>query len=326
MPTISGILPSAMPASALPRFCHRRRRHPEIHQPHRHGRVRPRHPRGRSTNTPCTPSRQAVILQSAQVDHYEYLPASLRGTRRGQQPRGRFRRHAQDSVQPRPLHRAGRLHGNPAAEVLPVKTRSGEVRLKYRAYYHQVRRSAVVKDAAGKVRGTPLHRRPRQQESGGPTSSRKIKGIDPLGFSAQHAIDVRSPPSTTDCLPDSRTRCRRRFQRRTSTPTAWKSSPPSANRQHGRRQLRSALPIRAPRLFHPRPRFRHRAPNPQPAQTQVLNRTITLKDAWAKIEKGNRVKPLEFLKKSAVNSFHLLSIVDSMLFSLEHHSPLRARL
>ena len=47
-----------------------------------------------------------------------------RGARRGQQSRRSRRRHAQDPVRPRALHRARRLHGEPAEEILPALARA----------------------------------------------------------------------------------------------------------------------------------------------------------------------------------------------------------
>ena len=63
-----------------------------------------------------------------------------------EQPRGPVGRHAAGDVRARAVHRARRLHGGPAEEVLPACRPGNEVRLRY-AYI--VKCTGVVKDAAG---------------------------------------------------------------------------------------------------------------------------------------------------------------------------------
>jgi len=71
-----------------------------------------------STNAPCAPRRPA----SAQADHHESVPHHYEELDASTIRRSKHR-HAQDSVWQHALHRARRLHGNPAAEVLPFETR-----------------------------------------------------------------------------------------------------------------------------------------------------------------------------------------------------------
>ena len=129
--------------------------------------------------------RRLAVLRPLKVVITNYPGGPVRGTRRRQQSRRPDRRHAQDSVQPRAVHRAGRLHGNAAAEVLPAETRrrsAAEIRL-----HHQVRRSGQGRRRQD--RRTALHRRPRTARPAAPTADRKVKGTIHW-VSAAHAIDA----------------------------------------------------------------------------------------------------------------------------------------
>ena len=79
--------------------------------------------------------------------HRELPGRPDRRARGGQQSRRPERRHAPHSLRTRALHRARRLHGEPAEEVLPPLA-GREVRLRY-AYFVTCR--DVVKDASGEV-------------------------------------------------------------------------------------------------------------------------------------------------------------------------------
>ena len=82
--------------------------------------------------------RRLAVLRPIKVVITNYPEGQIEELRRRQQSRRSERRHAQDSVQPRALHRAGRFHGNAAAEIFPAQARrrsAAEVRL-----HHQVRR------------------------------------------------------------------------------------------------------------------------------------------------------------------------------------------
>jgi glutaminyl-tRNA synthetase len=152
----------------------------------------------------------------------------------------------------------------------------GEVRLKY-AYI--IKCDEVVKDASGKVvelRCTA----DLDSKSGGPTSSRKIKGTIHW-VSAQHAIDVEA----------------RLYDRLFTVP-----EPDSGGDFKAHLNPHSLEVVTAkcePSMVDANPDLRYQFERlgyftldpdsdiepPTPSQRKlVLNRTITLKDAWAKIE------------------------------------------
>jgi glutaminyl-tRNA synthetase len=153
----------------------------------------------------------------------------------------------------------------------------GEVRLKY-AYI--IKCDEVVKDASGKVvelRCTA----DLDSKSGGPTSSRKIKGTIHW-VSAQHAIDVEA----------------RLYDRLFTVPEPDAEGDFKAHLNPHSLEVVTAKC--EPSLVDANPDLRYQFERlgyftldpdsdiepPSPSQRKlVLNRTITLKDAWAKIEK-----------------------------------------
>ena len=180
MPTISGIRRRGVTAGSPARL-RLQHRHHQIQRPHRRGRAGIRHPR-RPEQTRPAPARRAAAHQGR---HHQLSRRQNRGTRRRQQSRGPERRQAQNSVQPRTVHRAGRFHGSAAAEIFPAETRrrsAVEIRL-----HHQVRRSGQ-----GRRRQdcrAALHRRPRQQDRRRRRRTRKVKGTIHW-VSAAHAVDA----------------------------------------------------------------------------------------------------------------------------------------
>ena len=112
---------------------HRRR---EEGKRHRHGAARAQRARG-----PEHPRAARDDGAAAAEGRADELPggAGRRG-RRHQQPGGRVRRHAQGAVLARALHRARRLHGGPAEEVLPPLARQGSAAA-LRLLHHLHRRS-----------------------------------------------------------------------------------------------------------------------------------------------------------------------------------------
>ena len=69
--------------------------------------------------------RVLAVLRPLKVDHREPARGRRRAARGGEQSRGSVRRHAARAVHPRDLHRAGRLPGGSAQEVLPAQPRQG---------------------------------------------------------------------------------------------------------------------------------------------------------------------------------------------------------
>ena len=129
--------------------------------------------------------RRLAVLRPIKVVITNFPEGKTRRTRRRQQSRRPKRRQTQDSVQPRTLHRARRLHGSAAAEIFPAQTRRRsalEIRL-----HHQVRRSgegrrpATSPNCAAPPTSTA---RPAARPAG-----RKVKGTIHW-VSAAHAVDA----------------------------------------------------------------------------------------------------------------------------------------
>ena len=162
-------------------------------------------------------------------------------------PAGPERRHAPGAVQPRAVHRAGRLRRSAAAEIFPPQARrrgAAEIRL-----HHQVRRGREGRrrQRRSNCAAPPISTR----KTGGATSGAQGQGHDPLGQRrarprrrgaplrpALHRAPSPRPTAATSAPRSIRTRS--------------KSSPPSSSPRLARRHARGALPVRAPRLLHPR--------------------------------------------------------------------------
>ena len=113
MPTISGLRRRGIPASALRAFRLQHRRH-QIQQPHRHRRVSNTPSAKTSTRAPCAASPCCARSRSSSPTLPKARPSELDAVNN---PEDRNRRHAQDAVRPRTLHRARRFHGIAAAEI-----------------------------------------------------------------------------------------------------------------------------------------------------------------------------------------------------------------
>ena len=163
----------------------------------------------------------------------------------------------------------------------------GEVRLKY-AYI--IKCDEVVKDAGGKV--TELRcTADLGSKTGGPTSSRKIKGTIHW-VSAAHAIDAEVrlyDRLFTVPEPDAEGDFKAHLNPHSLEVVTAKCEPAVAEAMAGRPSLKDVKPelrYQFERLayFALDPDSKLGAQSPKP----IFNRTITLKDTWAKIEKkGN---------------------------------------
>jgi len=208
--------------------------------------------------------RRLAVLRPIKVVITNYPKAKSKNSKPST-PRRPDGRHAQDSVQPGTLHRAGGLPENPPPKYFRLRP-GGEVRLKY-AFI--IKCEEVVKDATGKVVELRCAA-DLDSKSGGPNAARKVKGTIHW-VSAAQAIDAEVrlyDRLFTVPEPDAAGDFKGHLNPHSlETVTAKMRAEPEG------RHARPPLPIRAPGLLLPRP----------PNNTEgVFNRTITLKDAWAK--------------------------------------------
>ena len=178
------------------------------------------------------------------------------------------------------VHRARRFHGSAAAEILPAQTRrrsAPQIRL-----HHQVRRSGERRRR--QHHRTALHRRPRQQDRR-PDLRGKVKGTIHW-VSAAHAIDAEVPPLRTGCSTG-------KTPEEVSVGTAGSAVRNDFTANINPHSLEIVTAKCEPSLKNAKPELRYQFerlgyfaldPDSQ-AGRPLLNRTITLKDAWAKIEK-----------------------------------------
>ena len=247
-------------------FADRRR---EKRERDRHGPARARDPRGPERPRAARHGRAAPV----ESRHHELSGGTDRGRRRHQQPRGRGRGHAQGAVLARPLHRTRRFPRGSAEEILPPRARQGSaaaVRV-----FHYVHRRREGRSRRG--RGTALHLRsahPRRRFAG----RTPREGDAALGV-GRRTRSARRCGSTIGCSP-SRTPRTRRKGRPSWTPSTrarWRCSPTPASSRASRQRCR-ARGFQFERLgyFCVDPDSKPGAP--------VFNRTVSLRDAWAKIE------------------------------------------
>ena len=197
--------PPRLHAGVDPRLlrAHRRR---EEGKRHRRRAARAQHPRG------SEPARAARDGGAASAEgRADELPGGPgRGGRRHQQPGGRVGGHAQGAVLARAVHRARRLHGGSAEEVLPALARQGSApALRLLHHLHRGRQGRARRDV-----GAALHLRSgdaRRRFAGRPTR----EGDAALGVGGARAPG-RGAARTIGC---SRSRIRRtcRRERRSST-------------------------------------------------------------------------------------------------------------
>ncbi len=166
-----------------PRFLHAHR-HRQERKRHRHGAARALHPRG--SQSPCAARHGGVA--PAQGGHHELPGGAGRGRRRHQQPRGSVGRHAEGAVLARALHRAGRLQGRSAEEVLPAVARQGSAAaLRLLHHVHRSREETrrerlsscaarTIRRRAAATRRTAGRSRPRSTGCRRPTPARPRSG------------------------------------------------------------------------------------------------------------------------------------------------------
>ena len=120
MPTLAGLQPSRRAAGGVARFRQTdRRRQGQQHCRRRH--VRILDPRASQQDRAAAHGGVAA----AQSHDRELSGRPERGSRGGQPPRGSGRRHPPRPFRPRAFHRARRLHGESAEEILPPVARHG---------------------------------------------------------------------------------------------------------------------------------------------------------------------------------------------------------
>ncbi len=262
MPTLAGLAPARRAAGSDPRFrqAHRRR---QGQQPGRRRHVRIFGARGAEQDARCGAWRCCKPLK---VVIENYPEGQSRGTRSGQSSRRSGGGHAQDQIRPRALHRAGRLHGEPAEEILPAVARHRSAAA-LRLFHHLPRGGEKRRRRGGR---TALHLRSgdqRRQRAGRPQGEGDhalgvgggcVAGRSAALQSAVHASPIRpaariSPPISirirSKCLP---------------TPGSSRRSP--TPKPEGRCSSSA-------RLFLPRSGLRRRA-------SSVFNRTVGLRDTF----------------------------------------------
>ena len=120
--------------------------------------------------------RRMAVLRPLKVVIENYPEGQSRGTGRGQSSRRSGGGLAQDQILPRALYRAGRLHGEPAEEILPAVARHGSAPA-LRLFHHLPRGEEERRRRGGR---TALHLRSgdqRRQRAGRPQG----EGDHPLG-------------------------------------------------------------------------------------------------------------------------------------------------
>ncbi len=134
-----------------------------------------------------TSQRRMGVLRPLKVVIENYPEGQTEETR-GDQPSGRSQRgHAKNHVRPRALYRAGRLHGDPAEEVLPpVAGQRGAAALRL---FRQVHR--CDQERQGRGGGAALHLRSRDQ---GRQRARRPQGQGDHALAAGGYVRARGDP------------------------------------------------------------------------------------------------------------------------------------
>ena len=226
--------------------------------------------------------RRLAVLRPIKVVITNYPEGKTEELDAVNNPEDRTRANAQNSIQPHALHRAGRFQGSAPPKFFRLKP-GGEVRLKY-AYI--IKCDEVVKDASGNI--TELRcTADLDSKTGGSTANRKVKGTIHW-VSAAHAIDAEV----------------RLYDRLFTEAEPEKDGSASAESSGGtKRDFKSVLNPHSlevvtakcePSLKDAKPELRYQferlgyfaIDSDSKLKTQnsklILNRTITLKDTWAK--------------------------------------------
>ena len=209
------------------------------------------------------------VRQSAQGGAHELSRGPGRGARRVVLPARRAAdRLAEGAVLARAVHRARRLHGGSAEEVLPARAGArSAAALRLLHHVHRRRQGRV-----GRGRRAALHvrsRHPRRRLARRPEGA----GHDPLGLGAR-TRSTASCGCTTGCSRcPIRTRCRRA---RTSSPRSTRSRSSSCR---ARRSSRAWRRIRRARgISSSEPATSSATRSTRKPGALVFNRTVTLRD------------------------------------------------
>ena len=181
-------------------------------------------------------------------------------------------RHAQGAVLARALHRARRLHARTRRRSSSASRPAARCAC---ATPTSSRAPSVVKDAAGNVVELRCTYDPATRGGDAP-DGRKVEGDDPLGLGAARRRRPRSASTTTSSL----ARSRRRRPRPLRRPEPRLRDGPARTRSSSRRS-RGAEPAR--RVQFERLGYFAADPDSTP-ERPVFNRTLTLKDSWAKLQ------------------------------------------
>ena len=253
MPTLAGLRRRGVPPGRDPRFRQAdRRRQGQQRRRRQHARLLD--PRGAEQDRAAADGGAA----SAQGGDRELSEGPGRGARRGQPSGQSGRRLPQDQVRPRALHRARRLHGEPAEEVLPAVARHrGAAAL--RLFHHLPRGGEERRRRGGRA---ALHLRsgdPRRQRPGRPQG----QGDDPLGVG--QGFQARRGAHLQSAVHQARSDRRRGLYRRPQSAVAGGAERrPRRAGAGGGEQFSRAGAVRAAGLFRPRPGFDARPSGVQP--------------------------------------------------------------
>jgi glutaminyl-tRNA synthetase len=215
-------------------------------------------------------ARVMTVLRPLKARHHQLSRGQNRGPYRRKQPRERGHGYADHTLQSRTLHRTGRLHGKPAAKILPPHSRRRSP--PQERLYHQMRRSRQGRRR--QHHRTPLHLRPRDQER--LRQPAQSQGHDPLGIRGGLRRPLPGPPLRPPLSPR-RPRIRRRKLPRPRQPDSLVTLTAMA-------EPVLAAAKAGDRFQFIRHGYFYADPDSTPGKP-VFNRIVGLKDSWAKLRK-----------------------------------------
>ena len=213
-----------------------------------------------------TSLRRMAVLRPLKVVIENY-PEGQTEELEADQPSGRSRgRHAQDHVRPRALYRAGRLHGEPAEEVLPAVAGQRSAAA-LRLFRQMHRRDQERRRRSGRSCAAPTIPRPRAATR--PTAARSRPPCTGCRRRSRVPAEIRIYNQLFAKPNPDASQFRRRSQSAVAGDAPMPGSSPRSRRQFDRRDA-----VRAAGLFRARQGF--------DAGKPVFNRTIGLRDTFAK--------------------------------------------